>query len=64
MTTEGTAVRPRVGDRRSGQTPRRRQSQGNADQERECAPREGTLTKRGNAHQEREQGTGNRERKT
>ncbi|NES02152.1 MAG: type I polyketide synthase [Okeania sp. SIO2F4] len=26
----------------SGRTPRRRQSQGNADQERECAPREGT----------------------
>ncbi|MDY7008074.1 MAG: amino acid adenylation domain-containing protein [Cyanobacteriota bacterium] len=57
------AVRPRVGEKRkrsepasaknaSGRNPRRRKTQGNADQERERRPREGTLTKRGNAHQE------------
>ncbi|MEM9542990.1 MAG: hypothetical protein AAGA60_26300 [Cyanobacteria bacterium P01_E01_bin.42] len=62
-------MRPR--DDESGQTPRRRQTQGNADQDsrkrsrdaevssaypidqdRERAPREGMLTKTGNAHQD------------
>ena len=60
-------MRPRVGVRRkrsepasasdaSGRTPRRRQAQGNADQERERRPREGMLTKRGNAHSCEEEG--------